>query len=43
MQLGDTTAASREFQLELEGNPNDYDANLYLGVIRRQHQEYRRR
>jgi tetratricopeptide (TPR) repeat protein len=40
MQLGDTDAAAREFEAELEGNPNDYDANLYLGVILRQRQLY---
>jgi Tfp pilus assembly protein PilF len=40
MQLGDTDGAAREFEKELEGNPNDYDANLYLGVILRQGQRY---
>ena len=40
MQLGDTDGAALQFQKELEGNPNDYDANLYLGVILRQGQRY---
>jgi tetratricopeptide (TPR) repeat protein len=40
MQLGDTDSAAQQFQKELEGNPNDYDANLYLGVILRQGQRY---
>lgn len=40
MQLGDTDNAAQEFEKELEGNPNDYDANLYLGVILRQGQRY---
>ena len=40
MQLGDTDDAAQEFQKELEGNPNDYDANLFLGVILRQRQQY---
>jgi Tfp pilus assembly protein PilF len=40
MQLGDTDAAAQQFEKELEGNPNDYDANLYLGVILRQHERY---
>ena len=40
MQLGDTDGAAQHFQKELEDNPNDYDANLYLGVILRQGQRY---
>ena len=40
MQLGDTDGAALQFEKELEGNPNDYDANLYLGVILRQGQRY---
>jgi tetratricopeptide (TPR) repeat protein len=40
MQLGDADRALVEFEKELLGNPNDYDANLYAGVIQRQRQQY---
>ncbi len=40
MQLGDTDKAAAEFEIELRDNPNDYDANLFLGVISRQRQQY---
>jgi tetratricopeptide (TPR) repeat protein len=40
MQLGDSDRAQGEFEKELEINSNDYDANLYLGVLLRQRQEY---
>jgi len=40
MQLGDADRALLEFEKELVANPNDYDANLYGGVILRQRQQY---
>jgi tetratricopeptide (TPR) repeat protein len=35
---GNTDQAKEEFKLELENNPNDYDANLQIGVILKQDQ-----
>jgi tetratricopeptide (TPR) repeat protein len=40
MQLGDADRALVELEKELLAHPNDYDANLYAGVIRRQRQQY---
>jgi tetratricopeptide (TPR) repeat protein len=37
---GDTPGAAVAFQKELESNPNDFDANLQLGVLRKQDQNY---
>ena len=37
---GDSTAAREAFLKELENNPNDFDANLQLGLILRQDQDY---
>lgn len=36
MRLGDTEKAKGAFRTELASNPNDFDANLYLGVLLRQ-------
>lgn len=36
MRLGDTEKAKEAFRTELARNPNDFDANLYLGVLLRQ-------
>jgi tetratricopeptide (TPR) repeat protein len=36
MRLGDTEKARVAFKTELANNPNDFDANLYLGIILRQ-------
>jgi len=36
MRLGDTEKAKQAFRTELARNPNDFDANLYLGVLLRQ-------
>jgi tetratricopeptide (TPR) repeat protein len=36
MRLGDTEKAKDAFRAELATNPNDFDANLYLGVLLRQ-------
>jgi tetratricopeptide (TPR) repeat protein len=33
--LGNTTKATAEFQKALEANPNDFDANYYLGHLKR--------
>ena len=35
---GNTDQAKEEFRLELENNPNDFDANLQMGVILKQDQ-----
>ncbi|MBL8207033.1 MAG: tetratricopeptide repeat protein [Blastocatellia bacterium] len=35
---GNTDQAKEEFRLELENNPNDFDANLQIGVILKQDQ-----
>jgi tetratricopeptide (TPR) repeat protein len=36
MRLGDTEKAKDAFKIELAGNANDFDANLYLGILLRQ-------
>ena len=36
MRLGDTEKAKAAFKTELASNPNDFDSNLYLGVLLRQ-------
>jgi tetratricopeptide (TPR) repeat protein len=33
MRLGDSEGAVVAFKRELAGNPNDYEANLYLGIL----------
>jgi tetratricopeptide (TPR) repeat protein len=33
MRLGDSEGAIVAFKRELAGNPNDYEANLYLGIL----------
>ncbi len=40
MATGDTAAASKAFVAELEQNPNDFNSNLNLAVIRKQDQLY---
>ncbi|MBS1809883.1 MAG: tetratricopeptide repeat protein [Acidobacteria bacterium] len=35
---GNTDQAKEEFRLELENNPNDFDANLQMGIILKQDQ-----
>lgn len=39
MRLGDTEKAKLAFKTELASNANDFDANLYLGVLFRQDKE----
>ncbi|HXG92035.1 MAG TPA: tetratricopeptide repeat protein [Blastocatellia bacterium] len=36
MRMGDSEKAKAAFRSELTDNPNDFDANLYLGVLLRQ-------
>ena len=36
MRLGDTEKAKVAFKTELASNANDFDSNLYLGVLLRQ-------
>ena len=36
MRLGDTETAKAAFKTELASNANDFDANLYLGILLRQ-------
>ena len=40
MRMGDTTRAKTAFLAELEQNKNDFDANLFLGVLLRQDKEF---
>jgi tetratricopeptide (TPR) repeat protein len=40
MRMGDTTAAKAAFQNELAQNQNDFDANLFVGVILRQDKDF---
>jgi tetratricopeptide (TPR) repeat protein len=40
MRMGDSEKAKAEFKGELADNPNDFDANLYLGVLLRQDKQY---
>ena len=40
LSTGDVTAAATAFRKELESNPNDFVANLQLGVISKQDQKY---
>lgn len=40
MRLGDTEKAKIAFKSELSSNANDFDSNLYLGVLFRQDKEF---
>jgi len=40
MRMGDSEKAKVAFKSELADNPNDFDANLYLGVLLRQDKSY---
>lgn len=40
MRLGDGEKAKAAFQGELADNPNDFDANLYMGILLRQDRLY---
>ncbi|HEY6806468.1 MAG TPA: tetratricopeptide repeat protein [Pyrinomonadaceae bacterium] len=40
MRMGDTTRAKSAFQTELTENKNDFDANLFTGVLLRQDKEF---
>lgn len=35
MRMGDSEMAKAEFRSELKDNPNDFDSNLYLGILLR--------
>lgn len=39
MRLGDTEKAKTAFKTELASNANDFDSNLYLGILHRQDKE----
>jgi tetratricopeptide (TPR) repeat protein len=36
MRMGDSEKAKAEFTTELKSNPNDFDSNLYMGILLRQ-------
>jgi tetratricopeptide (TPR) repeat protein len=40
MRMGDSEKAKSAFKTELAANPNDFDANLYLGILLRQDKDY---
>ena len=40
MRMGDTTRAKTAFQEELKQNANDFDSNLFMGVLLRQDKEF---
>ncbi|HJQ30750.1 MAG TPA: tetratricopeptide repeat protein [Pyrinomonadaceae bacterium] len=40
MRMGDSEKAKAAFKLELADNPNDFDANLYMGVLLRQDKQF---
>jgi tetratricopeptide (TPR) repeat protein len=40
MRMGDSEKAKAAFESELADNPNDFDANLYLGILLRQAKSY---
>jgi tetratricopeptide (TPR) repeat protein len=40
MRMGDSEKAKAAFKSELTDNPNDFDANLYLGILLRQDKSY---
>lgn len=39
MRLGDTEKAKAAFRTELAANPNDFESNLYIGILLRQDKE----
>ena len=39
MRLGDTEKAKAAFRTELTANPNDFESNLYIGILFRQDKE----
>lgn len=40
MRMGDTPKAKAVFQVELSANQNDFDANLFMGVLLRQDRDF---
>jgi len=40
MNLGDLGGATEEFRREIQADPNDFDANLFLGVLLKQDNAY---
>lgn len=40
MSTGDTSAAAAAYGKELENNPNDFNANLYMGVLEKQDEKF---
>lgn len=40
MRMGDAASAMTAFQAELKTNPNDFDANLFMGVLLRQNKQH---
>lgn len=40
MRMGDSAKAKEAFRTELQKNQNDFDANLFMGVLLRQDKEY---
>ncbi len=40
MATGDSDGAQTAFRRELEVNPNDFDSNLQMGILRKQDQQY---
>jgi predicted Zn-dependent protease len=40
MRMGDTTKAKTAYLAELEQNQNDFDANLFMGVLLRQDKQF---
>ena len=40
MRLGDTEKAQAAFKNELANNANDFDSNLYIGILLRQHKQF---
>lgn len=40
MRMGDAATAMSAFQTELQTNPNDFDANLFTGVLLRQDKQH---
>ncbi len=40
MRMGDSASAKAAFHVELETNPNDFDANLFTGVLFRQDKQH---
>ena len=40
MRLGDTEKAKAAFKSELANNANDFDSNLYIGILLRQDKQF---